>query len=697
MDISQGNSPTVNSKMNIFQSFSALPAFLFLLSSSVYFAPAFAVESNGNSTLSEEDFLADIPVVLTATRLAQPITEAPAAMTIIDRHLIEASGARDIADVFKLVPGFQVQHEVGHMPIVTYHGMSDQFSRRLQVLVDGRSVYTPIVGGVEWSQLPLVLDDIERIEVTRGPNAASYGANAFTAIINIITRHTTETTGAYARITTGNPGDITDGVLRIGDSYKDIDYRLTLGYSEDDGFPDRYDIKRARIARLRMDYDASATDIFQFQAGYNDGPRGIDVGDPSVFPERTYEKTVDNQFQQIRWTHNFNNDEELQLQYYHNSHKVEETAQYDLTASEIGIPPVSYTSPITFTLFNSIKTDRHDLEAQHTIIPSENFRLVWGGSVRQDQWFSPGLLTSNDTVDVNLYRAFANGEFRASRNFIINAGSMWEKNDLTGKSFSPRLAFLYHLNSKNTARAIISKATRTPTLIEYDGEITMHLSGSFLTNLGLPNPARDLLLKGTSNLTNETITSREIGLNSHFTNIGLSTDIKIFRDKIEDIIHFETVPDGGADDRPSDVSVPSNSESVIIRGIEFQADYKTIKGGRIFFGHAYTDIKSDDIYERYSETAPSRSTSFLISQQFMNNIVASFSLYRASESDGLESGDPVSSHNQANIRIAFPFKTNHLSGNVAFISQNIGEDYKDWDKRNVAETKNYVSISAQWD
>ena len=207
--------------------------------------------------------------------------------------------------------------------------MSDQYSRRLQVLVDGRSVYTPVFGGVEWSQLPLVLDDIERIEVIRGPNAASYGANAFTAIINIITRHTTETTGAYARITTGNPGDINDGVLRIGDSFKNLSYRLTLGYSEDDGFPDRYDIKRAHIARLRMDYDASAKDIFQFQAGYNDGPRGIDVGDPAVFPERVYDKTVDNQFQQIRWTHSFNNNEDLQVQYYHNSHKIEETSQYE--------------------------------------------------------------------------------------------------------------------------------------------------------------------------------------------------------------------------------------------------------------------------------------------------------------------------------------------------------------------------------
>jgi iron complex outermembrane receptor protein len=650
------------------------------------------------TTLSEEDFLADIPVVLTATRLAQPITEAPAAITIIDRDLIETSGARDIADVFMLVPGFQVQHENGHTPIVTYHGMSDQFSRRMQVLVDGRSVYTPVIGGVEWSMLPLVLDDIERIEVTRGPNAASYGANAFTAIINIITRHASETATAYARVTAGNPGDISDSVLRIGNSFKDVHFRLTLGYSEDDGFPDRYDIKRAHLARLRMDYDASAKNILQFQAGYIDGPRGLDVGDPNVFPERVYDKTVDDRFQQIRWTHNINSDEELQVQYYHNSHDIDETSEYDLTASEAGIPPALYTSPIKFSLFNSIKTERHDLEVQHTLLPSKDTRLAWGGSIRQDQWFSPGLLASNETVDVNLYRVFANGEWRANNALIFNAGSMWEKNDLTGQSFSPRLAVLYHLDNKSTARAIISRATRTPTLIEYDGEITVQLSGSLLPALGLPNPAFDAFLRGTSDITHETITSREIGINSRFDEIGLSTDLKLFRNKIEDIIHFELANDGGIDDFPSTpVSVPGNSESVIIRGIEFQADLRTTKGGRVFFGCAYTDIESDDIYEKYSATAPTTSMSLLASQKFAKNITASIAIYRTDKSNGLESGDNIDGHSRTDIRIAFPFRISKLNGNVAFISQNIGDNYVDWRDDNTVETKNYVSVSTQWD
>ena len=129
------------------------------------------------SLLSEQEFLAELPVVLTASRLAQPQAEAPAAVTIIDRQMIDASGARNLSEVFRLVPGFQVEFENGHRHVVGYHGLADEFSRRLQVLIDGRSVYRPSFGGVSWSDLPIALDDIERIEVIRGPNAVTYGAN----------------------------------------------------------------------------------------------------------------------------------------------------------------------------------------------------------------------------------------------------------------------------------------------------------------------------------------------------------------------------------------------------------------------------------------------------------------------------------------------------------------------------------------
>lgn len=676
--------------------------------------PAAADETAGNgvvtATLSEEDFFfAEMPVVLTATRLAQPINEAPASMTIIDRQMIEASGARDIVDVFRLIPGFQVQHDNGHTPIVTYHGMSDQFARWMQVLVDGRTIYNPSVGGVEWSQIPLVLDEIERIEVTRGPNAASYGSNAFSATINIITKHASETTGTFFRYTAGRPNDVEDAILRFGDSTGNLDYRLTLGRLTDDGFADRYDFKRANLGRLRLDYSASATNTWLFEAGFNNGPRGLDSGDPGEYPERNREKDIEYQFQQLRWTHSLSNQEELQIQYFHNYHKVDETKEYDLTAKEFGLDPndpaqapfvAAYNAdPVHLALYNSLTTNRHDLEIQHTLVPNDNWRIVWGGSIRQDQWYAPGLIASDSTVKIDLLRVFANTEWRVTNDFTVNAGAMWENSEFTGKSVSPRLGIQYRIDNHHNFRIVTSKATRIPTMTEYDGKIIVNLTGQNLTTLaGLPDPAYDNYLLGTKDLDNETISSFEIGLNSHRPDIGLSTDIKVYQDKITDIIFFNQIPDPTSDLPNETVAVPENGESVTIRGIEAQADIKSDTGSRLFVSYAYTDINSDDIYNDYTSTAPVRSFSLLFSQRLDNDVNTSFALYQASKYEGLENGDLITSQSRADFRLAIPFRKNKFRGEVAFVSQNIsGAEFIDWRNDNRMERRQLITITGQLD
>jgi len=129
-------------------------------------------------TVAEQPFLQDFPVVLSASRLSQPLSESPNAITVIDRNMIKASGFRNIADLFRLVPGMYVGELYSHTPIVAYHGSTEEFSRRMQVLIDGRSVYLPPISMVDWEDIPLEMDDIERVEVVRGPAAASYGANS---------------------------------------------------------------------------------------------------------------------------------------------------------------------------------------------------------------------------------------------------------------------------------------------------------------------------------------------------------------------------------------------------------------------------------------------------------------------------------------------------------------------------------------
>lgn len=154
----------------------------------------------------EQSFFQDIPIVLSASRLSQPVSDAPNAMTVIDREMIEASGFRSLPDLFRLVPGMFVGSYNGYTPIVAYHGTFDQYSRRMQVLVDGRSVYLPPFSYVNWEDIPLHIADIERIEVIRGTAAASHGANSSQGVINIITRDASAVHGASVSVLKGNGG-----------------------------------------------------------------------------------------------------------------------------------------------------------------------------------------------------------------------------------------------------------------------------------------------------------------------------------------------------------------------------------------------------------------------------------------------------------------------------------------------------------
>lgn len=669
----------------------------------------FFLPKHSSAAVPEEEFFADIPEVLTATRLRQPVSDAPASMTIIDRNMIEASGARDIVDVFRLVPGFQVQHENGHTPVVTYHGMSDQYSKWMQVLIDGRAVYSPSAGGVEWSHIPLVLDEIERIEITRGPNAASFGSNAFSAIINIITKHSSETNGTFFRVSTGKPNDLQDVILQYGNNVELreglLNYRITLGKLKDDGFEDRYDIMEATLGRFRLDYDNSKADTWLFQTGFNTGPRGLDAGNNYDYPERNREKDIEYTFQQLRWTHEINKNEEFYIQFFHNYHKVDETNQFFLTADEFGLTGAPQAiidaynlDPVQYTLHNSLRTRRYDLEIQHTIVPRDDLRIAWGGSVRRDQWFSPGLISSDDTINIDMSRVFANTEWHATSKMNVNAGAMWENSELTGSSLSPRAGIVYHLDDNHNLRVVASQATRIPTMIEYDGDIVVDYSGQNLTNLyGFPDPSYDTFLRGTKDLEHEKITSMEIGINSRHNPSDLTTDIRIFRDLITDIIYFESTTDPLQDIPNTDMAVPLNGEDVVIYGMEFQADAKPFAGNRIIFSYSLSEIVSKDLYEDYSETSPSESISLLLSQRFANTINASMLLTHTAWYEGLGSGNPVGPYSRADIRIAYPFNITSLNGEVALVSQNIsGQEIYDWYRDNSMKNRHMLTVSGRF-
>lgn len=222
-------------------------------------------------------FFGELPVVASVSRLAQKISETPASVTVIDQEMIRASGARTVEDLLRLVPGFQISSHNQDPALVTYHGLntglasgtsSDEFSSRVQVLIDGRSQFSPLFkSGVNWNLLPVLLENIDRIEVTRGSNTVSYGSNAVMGVINIITLDPAQTRGWLIGANHGN-NQVSDQTLRWSGGSDNLDLRFSARQFQDGGFRRAYysdwsdapDTRRSGLLDLRADLRLSNRD-----------------------------------------------------------------------------------------------------------------------------------------------------------------------------------------------------------------------------------------------------------------------------------------------------------------------------------------------------------------------------------------------------------------------------------------------------
>ncbi len=178
----------------------------------------------------------NISVVLTPTRLRQSLADVPASVTIITAEMITNFGIRNVPDALRLVPGMAVTQVTGNEYRINYHGTNILVPRRMNVLLDGISLFRPAFARVDWKDLPITIEDIERIEVTRGPNSASYGANSMLAIINIISKHPKEVEGTSFKAEYGSDSTA-NAMVRYGGKFGEAStYRVTIERSQDRGF-----------------------------------------------------------------------------------------------------------------------------------------------------------------------------------------------------------------------------------------------------------------------------------------------------------------------------------------------------------------------------------------------------------------------------------------------------------------------------
>jgi len=301
--------------------------------------------------LSLEELM-DVEVTL-VSRAPQRLTETAAAVFVITGDELRRSGLNSIPEALRLVPGLQVGVIDANKWIVTSRGFAGLFSNKLLVLIDGRSVYTPLFSGVFWESQDVFLEDVERIEVIRGPGGTLWGANAVNGIINVVTRNAVETRGTMLQLGAGMEERSTANVRHGGVS---ADGRLAYrvwgkAFQRDDSAPagalavdDSWHMLRSGF---RVDYRMSETDALMVSADANAGDVGQSLtytrSPPPPIRETVYDRPdVSGANLLSRWTHQFAGGSELDAQLYlDHFHRVESVLQGDINNVDLDIQHVS--------------------------------------------------------------------------------------------------------------------------------------------------------------------------------------------------------------------------------------------------------------------------------------------------------------------------------------------------------------------
>ena len=510
--------------------------------------------------LALEGEQSEIPEVLTTTRLRQSKLRVPGTTTIITGEMIRDLGIMNLEEAFRLVPGMVVGHWGSTNPVASYHGTSQYEQRRLQVQIDGRTAYRISLADVDWLGMPVALENIERIEVSRGPNSAAYGINAFLGSINIITRSPQDTAGVEAYTSVGSRGHLRT-FTSVGDTDADKSWRLSYEKRKSNGFDNQID-----DGELFPFHDGHDINNFNFDSVFRiDSQHSIDVraGVLDGVNEEDRMKSgklgattnpdiiMDDYYLHVRFDGATSADHFYHIQASYQNQRQRQRWSVSAPAAQInailptGVPPFPEDQgPFIADLNEDLEETRQEIEFQDTIIFSDQFKLVSGLGYRKDTFNSETYFNGKG----NNYqsRVFANAEYSPFRWLTFNAGGNWERTTTTDEDyFSPRAAANFILNNNHALRFVFSRAVRTPDAFEQNPDWSYtprNVQPPFEALEGQRIEVADILDPTTSTygqeLEEEWITSREISYfgQFHLERALLSLEVRYFNDDLRDMI-----------------------------------------------------------------------------------------------------------------------------------------------------------------
>ena len=521
--------------------------------------------------------------VFSVSRKEGKLSESAAAVFVLTAEDVRRTGATSIPEALRMVPGMEVARIDASKWAVSSRGFNDAFANKLLMLIDGRSVYSPLFSGVFWDTQDVPFEDVERIEVIRGPGATLWGANAVNGIINVLSKSARDTQGGLATVGLGSEESRSGSVRYGGRLGDDLYFRLNARRVERDDFAlasgeEAADGWEVRQVGFRVDWTTSERDELTLQGDLYDGKIGatFQIVDSPTAPYRhtfDFETPISGGNLLGRWERRFSTDADLALQIY-----------YDRT--ERGEAPISG------------NLDTWDLDFQHRFVIDDQQEIVWGLGyrlIRDDMGGSFSVSFVPAVRRYNLFSAFVQEEVRlADDRLRLTLGSKFEHSDFSGMEIQPNIRLLWLPAERHTIWTAVSRAVRTPARSDHDIRSIFEVvpPGQF----GADSLATFAMLQGNADFRSETMVAFEGG---YRTQIGerLFIDLATFYNIYDELLTVEpSLPflvDSSASPYLLAPAIIDNRMAGRTYGAELAVDYQLWKGVRLRSGYTFLKLEID--------------------------------------------------------------------------------------------------------
>lgn len=484
--------------------------------------------------------------VLLAARQPSRLSDSPAAISVITQEDIRRSGATSLPEALRLAPNLQVARVNSHDWAISARGFNNTIANKLLVMIDGRTVYTPLFAGVFWDVQDTLLQDIDRIEVISGPGGTLWGANAVNGVINVITKSARDTQGGLVFGGAGTELEGYGGVRYGGRLAENVFYRIYAKYFDRDhsalpdgsNAADRWHMTRGG---MRLDWEAPGNNLLTLQGDLYQG--GI------AQPNTSHGELSGGNFL-ARWTHEFSEDSDLRVQMY-----------FDTTHRRI------------ISVFEE-DLDTFDLDAQHRLALGERNEAVWGVGYRSNRdrvRNTPVFAFLPERRNLQVFSGFVQDRIALLEDELyLTLGSKFEHNDYTGVEIQPNARLAWILTPWQTAWAGVSRAVRTPSRIDED--------------LFLPGVPPFTTVQGGRNFQSEELLAFELGYRVMPVR-DLALSVTGFYHDYSRLRSLEPVDP--ADPFPA---VVANGQKGETYGVELAADYKVTERWRLRAGYTHLQL-----------------------------------------------------------------------------------------------------------